>query len=1172
MSSREMQTRYVINGDASGGIRVMRQMRDEVTGLSKEFDGTSRRSQQFGKSVQDTSHQIAFLQRTALSAGVALAAMFSARNTIGTADEYSQMASRIRLVTDSTLEYDMVQQRLMQTARNSYKPLMDVSELFVNAVRPIKEVGFATNDVLDLTEALSAGLVLSGTKVQQSTSLMDQFSKGMIQGKLQGDAYNAVVQNAPRLQQALTDALGITTQELDRMATAGELTTNKVIPALNSQVSAMVGELERMPTSVEDARVVFNNAWMEYIGSANEAYSATGVLAAGIELAADNIETLAEVGIAASVVLAGRGVQALGSYAAAVGRRAESERMAAAETERRMQQDRNAAVQTQRREAAERAQAAQEAQRAQQRARHTLEAARQDMQRVQSSQQMMVAERALETQRLQAQISDRGRQLSLTRLAEIRRTEQTLATQQRAAQLALNTAIGAEASATRLATLSKVEYQRATATATAATLSQTAAARASSFAHGAMALAVRGAHGAMALMGGPAGALMLGAYAVYRLSTNMSEASRTAKEIRDSIVDLRTETEQATEAFDGLALSQRNLTMQNLEDEIANQQRVMERSLQQIDRMSQSVGGPNQREGLLAMRAAFEEVGEGIREAGTLAELFEQQFPLVATESHASVIQNLAVQYDDANGELQGLIGRQRDLKPALDDATSSIDAQTRAMEGNRSAANDYLARIQDSIAQTMDPSREGQARRWIATQDGGIPPEVAASIIEASRFEDEYKESIERRRKAEQEANAAARKGEQMATAALREREREIQRVQGLYDGQLDSMQRDIALHGEIGEVAKLRYELERGNLRDLSQAQGEHLLQLREELSLIEQRSSLISTYIPDLGRLQQLQRDSMAIESLDPNLGNLAAKQLQREIGSMATSGLKVPTSIDPSVSGPFGEADRLDREMERYREQYQQRLEVLKEFSQEEYGVEEQARAALAELHRRHIETEELYERQSRQVRLAGAESLFGDMAGLARSFAGEQSGIYRALFATEKAFAVGRALMNIPSSFSKAFDAVVGIPYVGPFLAPAAGAAAAAAQVTQASAIQAVGMSHAGVDRIPKEGTWLLDEGQRVMMSQQADELDRFLANERRAANDSNGGGRSNIKVDVEVINQGQPIKATATVERVSDDRFKVRVLQTMREDLASGASNSYAEQAAKVYGNQRGAR
>src|SRR5690606_35816502 len=42
-------------------------------------------------------------------------------------------------------------------------------------------------------------------------------------------------------------------------------------------------------------------------------------------------------------------------------------------------------------------------------------------------------------------------------------------------------------------------------------------------------------------------------------------------------------------------------------------------------------------------------------------------------------------------------------------------------------------------------------------------------------------------------------------------------------------------------------------------------------------------------------------------------------------------------------------------------------------------------------------------------------------------------------------------------YSKAYDAVVGTPYIGPYIAPAIGAAAAALQVTQAASIKSVNM-------------------------------------------------------------------------------------------------------------------
>ncbi|MEG1090318.1 MAG: tape measure protein, partial [Acinetobacter sp.] len=114
----------------------------------------------------------------------------------------------------------------------------------------------------------------------------------------------------------------------------------------------------------------------------------------------------------------------------------------------------------------------------------------------------------------------------------------------------------------------------------------------------------------------------------------------------------------------------------------------------------------------------------------------------------------------------------------------------------------------------------------------------------------------------------------------------------------------------------------------------------------------------------------------------------------------------------------------------------------------------------------------------------AKSTAGYMEGMLGGFASlvdENSKTYAVLFAAQKAFAVAQAMLNIPAAYSKAYDAVVGTPYIGPYIAPAVGAAAAALQVAQAASMKSVnlsGMAHDGIDNIPKEGTWLLDGGER----------------------------------------------------------------------------------------------
>ena len=102
-------------------------------------------------------------------------------------------------------------------------------------------------------------------------------------------------------------------------------------------------------------------------------------------------------------------------------------------------------------------------------------------------------------------------------------------------------------------------------------------------------------------------------------------------------------------------------------------------------------------------------------------------------------------------------------------------------------------------------------------------------------------------------------------------------------------------------------------------------------------------------------------------------------------------------------------------------------------------------------------EEAYQNAKLQLQTKYAASYMESMLGGFASLVDENSKTYAVLFAAQKAFAVAQALMNIPSTYSKTVEAVSGIPLVGPYIAPAMGAAAAALQVAQAASIKSVNM-------------------------------------------------------------------------------------------------------------------
>lgn len=161
-------------------------------------------------------------------------------------------------------------------------------------------------------------------------------------------------------------------------------------------------------------------------------------------------------------------------------------------------------------------------------------------------------------------------------------------------------------------------------------------------------------------------------------------------------------------------------------------------------------------------------------------------------------------------------------------------------------------------------------------------------------------------------------------------------------------------------------------------------------------------------------------------------------------------------------------------------------------------------------------EEKYQQDKLMLQTKYSASYMESMLGGFAALVDENSSLYAGLFAAQKAFAVAQAMLNIPAAYSKAYDAVVGTPYVGPYIAPAVGAAAAALQVAQAASIKSVGltgMAHDGIDNIPKEGTWLLDGGERVLNPQQNQDLTRYL-NERQSSNEGD------VTIQVNVTDSG----------------------------------------------------
>lgn len=207
----------------------------------------------------------------------------------GDIDAWGQMKARMQQATASAQEYGEVDKELARISRLTYKAYDDNAELFVRTRRTMADLGKTTQDTVDVTEGLSLGMALSSTKAQDQESVISALTAAIMQGKLGMEQYATLMRAAPRLQVALADGLGTTTDKLLEQVRAGKVTTDQFLPALQSQLAKMRVEAEAMPVTIADAMTVWRNEFRRFFGEMTLGRTAVLGVTKSIELLADNL-------------------------------------------------------------------------------------------------------------------------------------------------------------------------------------------------------------------------------------------------------------------------------------------------------------------------------------------------------------------------------------------------------------------------------------------------------------------------------------------------------------------------------------------------------------------------------------------------------------------------------------------------------------------------------------------------------------------------------------------------------------------------------------------------------------------------------------------------------------------------------------------------------------------
>lgn len=253
-----------------------------------------------GNNLKDAKNQMLSLRN--LVAGYF--AMIAGGNVIKIADDWAAVDSRVKLATKSVEEHKYALSQIFDLSQRSGQDYLASADLFSKVNRSAGDLGLSLDDTLNLTEIIGQTMTIGGGDQGAQQAALMQLGQALGSGALRGDELNSIIEQAPRLANAIADSFGVPIGQLKDLGKEGKLTSKELAQGLLKQADKIQKEFDQMPKTFGRGMTILKNKAGQLIDVAVNKVSKLG--AAFYNAAEWVTENIRLVGFLAGTVIGGK--------------------------------------------------------------------------------------------------------------------------------------------------------------------------------------------------------------------------------------------------------------------------------------------------------------------------------------------------------------------------------------------------------------------------------------------------------------------------------------------------------------------------------------------------------------------------------------------------------------------------------------------------------------------------------------------------------------------------------------------------------------------------------------------------------------------------------------------------------------------------------------------------
>lgn len=203
------------------------------------------------------------LKNPLVTAAALIYTIKNALSAVGTvtdiADNFTLTTARLNLMNDGLQTTAELQDMIFASANRSRAAYSDTAAAVGKMGLLAGEAFNNTAEIVAFSELMNKSFKIGGASIQEQTAGMYQLTQAMAAGKLQGDEFRSIMENAPMLAQAIADFTGKSKGELKEMSSQGLITADIIKGAMFAASADINTKFGQIPMTFGDAMTNIKN-------------------------------------------------------------------------------------------------------------------------------------------------------------------------------------------------------------------------------------------------------------------------------------------------------------------------------------------------------------------------------------------------------------------------------------------------------------------------------------------------------------------------------------------------------------------------------------------------------------------------------------------------------------------------------------------------------------------------------------------------------------------------------------------------------------------------------------------------------------------------------------------------------------------------------------------------